>query len=156
MGMSRSLGPLALVLVATVGSEVGFGQQKVEMMPGFGIPVAPRGLWGKKLPTTPMIYDTAEGQRIRVVIVTKELSFPWTVAFLPDGNMLVTERAGRLRIIRHGVLDPKPVAGVPAARNLGVSGDPGAVHVHREAGGGRRDGRSRWRDRREPAGPGGR
>jgi glucose/arabinose dehydrogenase len=126
--MSRSLGPLALVLVATVGSEVGFGQQKVEMMPGFGIPVAPRGLWGKKLPTTPMIYDTAEGQRIRVVIVTKELSFPWTVAFLPDGNMLVTERAGRLRIIRHGVLDPKPVAGVPAARNLGVSGDPGAVH----------------------------
>ena len=128
MGMSRSLGPLALVFAATVGSQVGFGQQRVEMMPGFGIPVAPRGLWGKKLPTTPMIYDTAESQRIRVVIVTKELSFPWTVAFLPDGNMLVTERAGRLRIIRHGVLDPKPVAGVPAARNLGVSGDPGAVH----------------------------
>jgi glucose/arabinose dehydrogenase len=128
MKISRSLGPLALVLAATVGSQVGFGQQKVELMPGFGIPVAPRGLWGKKLPTTPMIYDTAEGQRIRVVIVTKELSFPWTVAFLPDGNLLVTERAGRLRIIRHGVLDPKPVAGVPAARNLGVSGDPGAVH----------------------------
>jgi glucose/arabinose dehydrogenase len=128
MKISRSLGPLALVLAATVGSQVGFGQQKVEMMPGFGIPVAPRGLWGKKLPTTPMIYDTAEGQRIRVVIVTKELSFPWTVAFLPDGNMLVTERAGRLRIIRHGVLDPKPIVGVPAARNLGVSGDPGAVH----------------------------
>jgi glucose/arabinose dehydrogenase len=128
MKISRSLGPLALVLAATVGSQVGFGQQKVELMPGFGIPVAPRGLWGKKLPTTPMIYDTAEGQRIRVVIVTKELSFPWTVAFLPDGNLLVTERAGRLRIIRHGVLDPKPIAGVPAARNLGVSGDPGAVH----------------------------
>jgi glucose/arabinose dehydrogenase len=128
MTLSRSLAALAVLLAVTVGSQVGFGQQKVEMMPGFGIPVAPRGLWGKKLPTTPMIYDTAEGQRIRVVIVTKELAFPWTVAFLPDGNMLVTERAGRLRIIRKGVLDPKPIAGVPAARNLGISGDPGAVH----------------------------
>jgi glucose/arabinose dehydrogenase len=128
MTFSRSLAALAVLLVVTAGSQVGFGQQKVEMMPGFGIPVAPRGLWGKKLPTTPMIYDTAEGQRIRVVIVTKELAFPWTVAFLPDGNMLVTERAGRLRIIRKGVLDPKPIAGVPVARNLGISGDPGAVH----------------------------
>ena len=128
MGISRSLGPLALVLAATVGSQVGFGQQKVEMMPGFPIPVAPTGLWGKKLPTTPMIYDTAEGQRIRVVAVTKALSFPFGLAFLPDGDMLVTERAGRLRIIRKGVLDPKPVAGAPVGRNLGVSGDPGAVH----------------------------
>src|ERR1700692_1448863 len=119
MRISRAFGLLALVLAVTAGLAVGFGQQKVEMMPGFGIPVAPRGLWGKKLPTTPMVYDTAEGQRIRVVIVTKELAFPWTVAFLPDGNMLVTERAGRLRIIRKGVLDPKPIAGVPVARNLG-------------------------------------
>jgi glucose/arabinose dehydrogenase len=128
MTFSRSLAALAVLLAVAAGSQVGFGQQKVEMMPGFGIPVAPRGLWGKKLPTTPMIYDTAEGQRIRVVIVTKELAFPWTVAFLPDGNMLVTERAGRLRIIRQGILDPKPIAGVPLARNLGISGDPGAVH----------------------------
>ena len=37
------------------------------------------------------------------------------MAFLPDGSMLVTERAGRLRIIRNGVLDPKPVAGTPAS-----------------------------------------
>src|SRR5439155_9603399 len=50
------------------------------------------------------------------------------LAFLPDGSMLVTEREGRLRIIRNGVLDPKPIAGVPTARNLGVSGEPGAVH----------------------------
>ena len=128
MRISRSLGPLALLLAATVGSQVGFGQQKVEMMPGFGIPVAPRGLWGKKLPEKPVEYDTAEGQRIRVVAVTKALSFPFGLAFLPGGDMLVTERAGRLRIIRKGVLDPKPIAGAPVGRNLGVSGDPGAVH----------------------------
>ena len=122
------VGSIGVLLAAAAGAQVGFGQQKVEMMPGFPIPVAPRGLWGKKLPEKPVEFDTAEGQRIRVVAVTKELSFPWTVAFLPDGNMLVTERAARLRIIRKGVLDPKPIAGVPVGRMRGISGDPGAVH----------------------------
>ena len=40
--------------------------------------------------------------------------FAWSVAFRPDGNMLVTELPGRLRVIRQGVLDPKPVEGLPA------------------------------------------
>ena len=58
---------------------------------------------------------------IRVVPVAKGLSHPWSLAFLPDGEMLVTERDGRLRIIRNGVLDPTPIAGVPPvfARVLG-------------------------------------
>ena len=38
----------------------------------------------------------------------------WSLAFLPDGTMLVTELQGRLRVIRQGVLDPKPVEGLPA------------------------------------------
>lgn len=42
------------------------------------------------------------------------LDHPWSLAFLPDGTMLVTELVGRLRVIRNGMLDPKPVAGVPA------------------------------------------
>ena len=42
--------------------------------------------------------------------------------------MLVTERAGRLRIIRNGVLDPKPIAGGPASYWAVESGLPGAVH----------------------------
>src|SRR5581483_8779020 len=121
------------MLAVAAGSYVGVAQHKVDTMPGGGgIPVAPRGLWpngtGKTLPTRPMIYDTAEGQRIHVAIVTKALAFPWSMAFLPNGDMLVTERAGRLRLIHNGVLDPKPIAGGPAARNLGVSGAPGAVH----------------------------
>lgn len=121
------VGPLALVLVATTLSQVGSGQQAVPIQGG--IPVAPRGLDRRPpLPDKPMEFDTAEGQRIRVVVVTKALSFPWSLAFLPDGSMLVTERAGRLRIIRNGVLDPQPIAGTPLARNLGVSGEPGAVH----------------------------
>jgi glucose/arabinose dehydrogenase len=102
------------------------GQQKVPFEKG--IPVAPQGLAHHKLPNLPVEYDTAEGQRIRVVAVTRSLEYPWSLAFLPDGAMLVTERASRLRIIRNGVLDPKPVAGLPAAYNAGESGLPGAVH----------------------------
>jgi aldose sugar dehydrogenase len=44
------------------------------------------------------------------------------MVFLPDGNMLVTERAGRVRVIRDGVLDPKPVAGVPEVYAKQLSG----------------------------------
>ena len=47
---------------------------------------------------------------------------PWSIAFLPDGGMLVTERGGRLRIIRNGTLDPAPVAGVPMVRAAGLQG----------------------------------
>src|SRR5690606_20200767 len=47
---------------------------------------------------------------------------PWSLAFLPDGNMLVTERAGRLRIVRKGVLDPEPISGVPPVLGQGLGG----------------------------------
>lgn len=53
--------------------------------------------------------------------VAKGLEHPWAMAFLPDGSKLVTERAGRLRVIRNGKLVEKPVSGVPevAARGQG-------------------------------------
>ena len=92
------------------------------------IPVAPTGLANRPLPNLPMEFDTGEGQRIRVVLVAKGLTYPWSMTFLPDGAMLVTERTGKLRIIRNGVLDPQPVAGVPTSQYAGRSGDPGAVH----------------------------
>lgn len=60
----------------------------------------------------PWTFKTADAQ-FRVVVVTKGLVSPWGMAFLPDGTILVTERPGRLRVIRNGVLDPTPVAGVP-------------------------------------------
>jgi glucose/arabinose dehydrogenase len=64
------------------------------------------------LPTLPATLFTSEIP-VRVVAVATGLSHPWSLAFLPDGSMLVTERAGRLRILRNGVLDPAPVDGVP-------------------------------------------
>jgi aldose sugar dehydrogenase len=125
--VTKRLYPVALLVAVAAGSAVGVAQQKVPMTP-IGIPVAPTGLANRPLPKLPMEFDTAEGQRIRVTAFVTGLENPWTVAWLPDGAMLVTERPGRLRIVRNGKLDPTPVAGGPMARNLGVSGEPGAVH----------------------------
>jgi aldose sugar dehydrogenase len=49
----------------------------------------------------------------RVVTVVDALVQPWSIAFLPGGDQLITERPGRLRIVRNGSLLPQPVAGVP-------------------------------------------
>ena len=70
----------------------------------------------------PYVFDTGEGFRIRVVVVTSELSHPWSMAFLPDGDILVTERPGRLRLIRNGVLDPQPISGIPEVHTGGDGG----------------------------------
>ena len=60
------------------------------------------------------VFDTNTKQRIRVVTVASGLVHPWSIGFLPDGRtMLVAERAGRLRIIRDGVLDPAPAWTAP-------------------------------------------
>src|SRR5436305_13369310 len=95
--MKKNLSLLVLITAA-----LGYAQQKVAFDKTFNIPVAPTGLAGHKLPKLPMEFDTGEGQRIRVVAVTTDLEYPWSAAFLPDGSMLVTERPGRLRIIRKG------------------------------------------------------
>ena len=50
------------------------------------------------------------------------LEYPWGAALLPDGQLLVTERAGRLRVIRDGALVAEPVAGVPAVLDSGQGG----------------------------------
>ena len=47
----------------------------------------------------------------RVEVVATGLKFPWSLAFLPHGDALVTEKVGELRILRKGVLDPAPVTG---------------------------------------------
>ncbi len=87
----------------------------VQQGPAIGLPVPPLG-------TGPYVFDTAEKQKIRVSVVTRGLSHPWSLVFLPDGSMLVTERPGRLRIVRNGVLDPTPIAGVPRVRTDGNGG----------------------------------
>jgi aldose sugar dehydrogenase len=123
---TKYVAPFAVLLAVIAGAASGIGQQKVPF--AGGIPVAPVGLAGKPLGAGPFLYDTGEGQRIRVVVVTKALSYPFSMTWLPDGAMLVTERMGKLRMIRNGVVDPQPVTGVPMNYGTGESGLPGAVH----------------------------
>ena len=83
--------------------------------PSLGVPVPPLG-------AGPWVFDTAEQHKVRVSVVTKGLSHPWAIAFLPDGGMLVTERPGRLRIVREGVLESHAISGVPTVRTDGNGG----------------------------------
>jgi glucose/arabinose dehydrogenase len=85
-------------------------------------PLAPAGFEPQAIPSEPIEYDTAEVMRIRVVPIARGLVNPWSMAFLPDGSLLVTEREGRLRIVRNGVLDPKAIPGTPTVRPQGRSG----------------------------------
>lgn len=62
----------------------------------------------------------------RIVTVAEGLVNPWAMAFLPNGDMLVTERPGRLRIVRDGELLPEPVRGLP---EIYVRGQGGLLDV---------------------------
>jgi aldose sugar dehydrogenase len=75
------------------------------------------------------VFETGTGQRIRVVTLATGLVHPWSIAFLPDGQMLIGERAGHLRIMRNGVLAPKPIWEAPAAP-AGMSNNLLWVTVH--------------------------
>lgn len=58
----------------------------------------------------------------RVVEVTNGLIQPWSMAWLPGGDMLVTEKPGRLRVVRNGELLPEAVPGVPEVHYRGQGG----------------------------------
>jgi aldose sugar dehydrogenase len=63
-----------------------------------------------------------KGQNFRLLTVVDRLEHPWGMAWLPTGEILITERPGRLRIVRAGKLAPKPIAGVPAVFAVGQGG----------------------------------
>ena len=87
----------------------------------------------------PLIFDSSTrgsgggkipGPKFRVVPL-RGLTYPYALAFLPDGSILVTERAGRLRIVRDGKLDPRPIAGIPDVLNTRLRGmNDLALHPH--------------------------
>jgi glucose/arabinose dehydrogenase/acetamidase/formamidase len=103
---ARIVGLLAFALLAA--SPAG-GQESI------GLPVPPLG-------EGPWVFDTAEQGKIRVSVVARGLSHPWAIAWLPDGGMLVTERPGRLRVVRDGRLDPRAIPGAPEVRTDGNGG----------------------------------
>ena len=58
-------------------------------------------------------YPTRQVSGWTAKTVVSGLEYPWGLAFLPDGDMLITERPGRLRLVREGKLVEEPIAGVP-------------------------------------------
>ena len=109
MNVRVSLLVAALFLLSM--SPVGHAEQEPEI----GVPVPPLG-------DGPWVFDTAEQHKIRVSVVAKGLSHPWAITFLPNDDMLVTERDGRLRLVRDGMLDPHDISGVPTVRTDGNGG----------------------------------
>ena len=76
----------------------------------------------------PWDVDTQTGP-VHVSVLTRDLQSPWSIVFLPEGDMLLTERIGQLRVIRDGALDPTPIAGLPAINNTSIGGLMGlALH----------------------------
>lgn len=76
---------------------------------------------GPQGPLTPS-GDVPEATGWRLTTVVAGLRHPWAIAWLPDGAALITERPGRLRVLRDGRLEPKPVDGVPAVFASGQGG----------------------------------
>jgi glucose/arabinose dehydrogenase len=73
-------------------------------------------------PTAPPEAIAQTPHTTESVTLVDGLEHPWGLAWLPDGTMLVTERPGRLRLVRDGQLDPTPVAGVPPVLALSQGG----------------------------------
>ena len=121
----RVVSAAALLLCAGLPA-IGWTQQSVPFK--YGVPVAPIGLADQPLGQGPFAYHTAEEQDIRVQVIARDIQYPYSLAFLPSGELLFTTRTGQLRILRKGVLDPKPISGGPASHFSGKSGSIGAVH----------------------------
>jgi len=64
----------------------------------------------------------SENQKFSVETITDKLNNPWGIAFLPDGRILVTERAGDIRIVKDGKLLEEKITGVPAVYATGQGG----------------------------------
>jgi glucose/arabinose dehydrogenase len=105
MSIARSL--LAVSLAALLSSAA-LAQHKDVPFRG-GIPVAPSGLADKPLGDGPFDYATGEGQNIRVAVLTKALSYPFTLTFLPDGALMITQR--ERQVARHAQRQARPEPG---------------------------------------------
>ncbi len=102
------------VVVAVIGSFVAGAGLIAQAQRFRRVPALP-------FPTAPVVLDTLEGP-IRVVPLVGGLELPWSLAFLPNGDMLVTEKVGRLRLVRNGQLVAEPVAGTPEVLARGQGG----------------------------------
>jgi glucose/arabinose dehydrogenase len=132
--MNRDL--LILALMVTLGAGVPVARQSAVPDPNGKKPPSfqsvapdPDGKNSPSFPEGPQVLTDSSGQPFRVVPL-KGLRQPWALAFLPNGDILVTEMGGGLRIIRNWVLDSQPISGVPDANTRVWRGGLMDVVVH--------------------------
>jgi glucose/arabinose dehydrogenase len=120
-----------LALLATVAAAQRAGLRQTLAPHELRASVAPAAIvWETpELPDRSIRFESAEERRLRLVVVTKDLEQPWSMAFLPDGSMLVTERPGRIRRVRNGGLDREPISGVPAVQTGGEGNLQGLMDI---------------------------
>ncbi|MCT0219764.1 PQQ-dependent sugar dehydrogenase [Synechococcus sp. CS-1329] len=82
--------------------------------------VAPGCSWAR--PEAPVAEAAVNEGGVRRTVLVRGLEHPWGLAWLPAGDLLITERPGRLRLVRQGVLDPRPIAGLPPLLAMGQGG----------------------------------
>ena len=64
----------------------------------------------------------ADTSKVQLKPLVENLKEPWSMAFLPDGRLLVTEKSGKLRMVENGKLLPQAIGGVPAVVDRGQGG----------------------------------
>ena len=70
-----------------------------------------------------IIFFQSNNLKLKAKVLVTGLNYPWSLAFLPNGHILVTEKVGKLRIIKKNFyLDPTPVQGLPVIRSSGQGG----------------------------------
>ena len=111
---------LAIVMAAAAGGPIA-GQQPPAAGRGNATAPPPINWPSPPIPEGLLQFETGLVRPITITAI-KGLNQPWSMAFLPDGAILVTERPGRLRVVRGGVLDPTPVAGLPPVQAQGLAG----------------------------------
>jgi aldose sugar dehydrogenase len=72
--------------------------------------------------TDNVVFETQDKTKFRIETVASGLEVPWGFAFLPNKNLLFTERPGRVRIIENGKLQPEPVYTLPDVEPSSESG----------------------------------
>jgi glucose/arabinose dehydrogenase len=91
-----------------------------------GFPVAPTGLEGQPLAAGPFTYKTGEVQDIKVSVLAR-VPWPFSLTFLPNGDLLIAQRTGEMKRIAKGTTEVLPVTGGPAALFQGKNG-PAILH----------------------------
>ena len=125
--------PIAAVVITAVAGSASLAQQGHQTLAPHEINYtdAPPAIeWSTpELPRGRIDFESAEERKLRIEVVANHLEQPWSIAFLPDGAMLITERPGRLRVVRNGRLNHDPVDGVPEVHTGGPRGLQGLMDV---------------------------